>query len=114
MGAVNAYLIDTPNSTVRLIDYNGDWESIAQLLHCQLFTTVVDWGSHDAIYVDDEGLINGNPHGWFLFNDQPLKGYGLILGTGTRGEATAPIRSLHEWTRRITFPKDINEVLRTR
>lgn len=112
---MKAYWIDTPNARIVEVDYNGDWRTIApDWLQCDLFTAVEISGLHDAVMVDDEGLINGNPFGWFILDtyDQPLKGYGLVLGTDIRTGDTAPVRmSLSELTSRIRFPKEVNEAL---
>lgn len=112
---MKAFWIDTPNARIVEIDYNGDWRTIApEWLKCDVFTCVEINELHDAVMVDDEGLINGNPHGWFILDtyEQPLKGYGLVLGTDITTGDTAPAKvSLPELVSKIRFPIEVNEAL---
>lgn len=112
---MKAFWIDTPNARIVEVDYNGDWRTIApEWLKCDVFTAVEISHLHDAVMVDDEGLINGNPHGWFIVDTygQPLKGYGLVLGTNITTGETAPVRmSIIELAAMIKFPKEVNEAL---
>lgn len=104
---MRAYLIDTPNKQVIEVDYNGDFRTIKEHLRCELFTTVVVNDAGDTLFVDDEGLINGNPHGWIAFEHMPgalLRGYGLLLGTDHEGASIAPVAPI-EWLRELVrFP----------
>lgn len=106
-----AYLIDTPNKTVRQVEYSPE-QKIASLIHSELIAAVnvmsFPNGACDTIYVDDEGLLNGNPHGWFMLEgcEQPFRGYGLMLGVNAEGDATAPHLSLAWLGARLSFPED--------
>lgn len=109
---MKAYLIDTPNMQVVEVDYDGDWHSISRdHLKCELFSTVRLNAEDDCIFVDDEGLLNDNPHGWFTIDTygQPLRGYGLVLGTDYEGESVEPRISLEELRAKVTFPKSVDE-----
>lgn len=109
---MKAYLIDTPNREVREVEYDGNWRTIASThLHCSLFTVVVINEAEDVVYVDDEGLINGNPHGWFelVTYGQPLRGYGLVLGTDPEGESIAPAISLEDLKKLVRFSSSVDE-----
>lgn len=104
---MKAYLIDTPNKQIVEVEYNGDWKTISpEHLKCEVFTTVRLNLSDDCVYVDDEGLINGNEHGWFTIDTygQPLRGYGLVLGVDEEGETVEPSLSLEELRAKIGFP----------
>ena len=102
---MKGYLIDPDKQEITEVDYNGDWRTIAPMIHCETFTVVnMD---KDSIYVDDEGLINNNPHGWFFLAGyhQPLKGFGLLLGLNRNtGESIAAQISLGKLRELITFP----------
>lgn len=108
---MKAYWINTPNKTVEEIEYDDDYKSISKdWLKCDYFTVVrIDGG--DVVYVDDEGLINGNEHGWFqlLTYHQALKGYGLVLGTDNEGNSVAPKISLDDLRLLVNFPAHIDE-----
>lgn len=108
---MKALLIDTPNHKVTEIDYDGDYRSIYKLIRASVFTTVhidaVD-GTDVDVFVDDEGLINGNSHGDFMVRTGPwgptiLRGYGLVLGVDEDGNSVdAPVDV--DWVRdRVRF-----------
>lgn len=107
---MRALLIDTPNKQIVEVDYDGDYKSINKLIHAEIFTVVYLDPSvmPDAVFVDDEGLINGNPHGWFKIDTyaQPLRGYGLVLGTDADGDSVSPNLSLDALRARVTFYDD--------
>ncbi len=106
---MRAYLINTPERRVEEYEYdNSTYKNIARAIRCDIITAVRINDQDDSIYVDDEGLINGNPHGWFMFEGypQPLRGLGLVLGLDDEGESVSPKCSL-EWLRqRIKFIDD--------
>ena len=104
---MRAYLIDTPNKQIVEVDYNGDYRTIKEHIRADLFTAVMLEGG-DCLFVDDEGLINDNPHGWIKLEGytQPLRGYGLVLGTDKEGESIEPSATLEELRGMIAFPSD--------
>lgn len=109
---MKAYWINTPAQRIEEVEYAGDWRTIApNWLACDLFTAVQINSQGDVVFVDDEGLINGNPHGWFTLRTyhQPLRGYGLVLGTDSRGESTAPSCSLRYLQEIVGFPLTVRE-----
>lgn len=105
---MKAFLIDPPSQSVTEIEYDGDWKTIAPMLGCDLFTMVYLNAKQDVVFVDDEGLINGNEHGWFTIPTypQPLKGRGLVLGTDDMGESTAPAVTQTQLRNQIQFLTD--------
>lgn len=104
---VRAYLIDTPNKQVVEVEWDGDYSSIREHIRAELYTAVF-MEHRDTLFVDDEGLINGNPYGWFVIDGyhQPLRGYGLVLGTDDVGESVEPRTSLDALRAKIKFPDD--------
>lgn len=106
---MRAYLIDTPNKQITEVDYNGDFHTIHELLGIECFTTVMFNTAGDMVFVDDEGLINGNPDGWFVYlgYGQPLRGKGLVLGTDyNTGESVEPRMGIETLRNMISFPED--------
>lgn len=103
---MKALFIDTPNKQITEIELAKDYD-IAALIHADIFTAV-GLDDCDAIYVDDEGLINGNPHGWFGVGNypQPLRGYGLVLGCDDEGASIAPRVTLDELRAAVRFYDD--------
>jgi hypothetical protein len=91
------YLIDPTIRTVHKVDYNGDYKQIYDLLsddnHRVEMFQVVEINEHgDGVFVDEEGLLNGNPHGWFTVRGYPgvLRGKGLVLGVDEEGDSVTP------------------------
>lgn len=106
---MKAYLIDTPNKQIVEVDYDGNYKSIYGFIKADLFTVVRLNEQGDTLFVDDEGLINGNPHGWMMIENypQPLRGYGLVIGSDVeRDEDKEPSISLDELRAKVSFPND--------
>jgi hypothetical protein len=86
------FLIDPEEETIQPWDYNGDWRTLAPALGCQWFD-VVEFNQHtkDAVYVDDEGLLN-DPQHFFKIRGahSPLAGKGLVAGCDEDGETVSP------------------------
>ena len=109
-----AYLIDPTTRTVTAVEYTDHYEEINRLICAEVFTAVSvpqddeQPYNGDTVYVDDEGLINNNPHGWFLLNGypQPLRGKGLVLGTDSEGRSASPRVTLAALTARVSFPTE--------
>lgn len=105
---MKAYLIDPTIDAIVETEYNGDWKTIAPTIGAETFTLVVyeHNGVELSIYVDDEGLFNGNPHGWFDlpgFN-QAFRGKGLVLGTDDEGESVDVPDVLEHLLSAVSFP----------
>lgn len=84
-------LINPENQSVREVEWDGDYTSIAPLLGCAIYTVVQLQDGVD-LFIDDEGLLtNPNPHGYFRFDNgrvrtQVYAGRGLLLGNNGRGD----------------------------
>jgi len=102
---MQAILIDTPNQTIEIVDYSGDYKDIYGLLGCDLFTTVYLEGvGEDTLYVDDEGLYVENQVFFGIAGcPQPLAGRGLILGTDDEGDSTDCTSSLDTIKDKVTW-----------
>lgn len=115
---MKAYLIDPTNRSVTEVDYSGDFREIYRHIDAECFCAVYmavmdDEGEHDPtkpydVFVDDEGLINGNPHGWFMLRGYPglLRGKGLVLSHNDHGESVAPVPTLADIVRMVSFPSE--------
>lgn len=115
---MNAYLIDPNNRTVTLVEYTGDFNEILRGIKADTFTGVYmavvdDEGKPDPakpydVFVDDEGLINGNPHGWFTLRGYGglLRGLGFVLSHDAEGESISPVPTLAEVARMVGFPTE--------
>ena len=101
---MKAYLIDPVAETVTEVDHNGDYRQIYELIQAQPFTCVGLWDEGDAVYIDDEGLLN-NPRYFFLLDGypQPLAGRGLVLGADEEGESRSPKITLESLRKRVSF-----------
>lgn len=104
---MEAILIDPHTETVSVVDYNGDYRQIYDLIGdgCRTFTTVNIRGTNDAIFLDDEGLLRDEPTPMFLFAgyQQPLFGRGVVIGADDFGEAKAPTVTLQQIKDSISF-----------
>lgn len=110
---MKAFWIDSPNRLIREVDYDGDFKSISRdWLKCDYFD-VVRLEDMDAIYVDDEGLMNGNQHGWFglVGYPNPLKGYGLVLGADDAGDTKPPAIPITRLATLVRFPTEEESIL---
>lgn len=90
---MKAILIDPFARTVEEVEYTGEYTNINEHIKAQYFDVVRINRKGDAIFVDDEGLINGNENqqffGWIGYAN-PLAGRGLVLGTDDEGESISP------------------------
>lgn len=108
---MRAYLINPFTRSITEVEYDGNYKSIYGLINAHCFDVArLDHG--DGIYIDDEGLISGQPQQFFLVKGYPtpLAGKGLVLGSDDEGETTPPRITLDQLTSLITFLTDI-EVL---
>lgn len=105
---MKAYLIDTPNKQIVEVDYDGNYKSIYGLIHASLYEVVYLNAEEDCMFLDEEGLINGNPHGWIKYEgaNQPFRGYALVLGTDSEGNSVEPKMSIEELRAKVSFPED--------
>lgn len=101
---MRAYLIDPALKTVTEIEHNGNYKQIYEFIEAPLFTVLNINDQGDAVYIDDEGLLN-NPRYFFILNgyNQPLAGKGLVLGVDSEGDSCDPQITLDELKSRISF-----------
>lgn len=78
------YLIDAVNHKIEEIEI-GDFHDIQTMIGCEIFTVGGQTEKGDTLYVDDEGLVNGTPYG-FYWNGSLRAGNGVIEGTDEAGE----------------------------
>jgi hypothetical protein len=57
------------------------------------------------VFVDDEGLVNGQHQHFFVVDGypQPLAGKGLVLGVDQEGDSVTPSVSLEQMRKMVTF-----------
>ena len=103
---MNAYLIDPVAQTVNPVEYDGNYKSIYGFIDAETFDIATFNEEHDGVFVDDEGLINGQPQKFFAVRGygNPLAGKGLVLGCDIEtGDSRAPTVSLEEMREMVTF-----------
>ena len=86
---MKAILIDSINKEVKEVEIGKGIDEMYKFLNCQCFTIASYLPKEDAIFVDDEGLMNGTDV-FFTFEGahQPFAGNGLICGSDKDGETT--------------------------
>lgn len=105
---MHGILIDPKTQTITENDgYNGDYRSIYSIIGCDMFD-IVHIDDSETVYVDDEGLINGNAQAngfFYLIGDNPiaLAGKGLILGANAEGETIASAMTLDQVKTMVRF-----------
>lgn len=78
---MKALLIKTDERKIEEVEFNGTLEHAYELLGCEMIERIT-LQNNDDVWVDEEGLINGNAFGGFAIADSPiLIGRGLITGT---------------------------------
>lgn len=85
---MKAILIDSINKEVKEVEIQKGIEEMYKLLNCEIFTIATYLPKEDAIFVDDEGLLNGTDV-FFTYEGahQPFAGNGLIMGCDDEGES---------------------------
>ena len=85
---MKAILIDAKNREVKEIEIGKGIDEMYKFLECQYFTIASYLDKGDAIFVDDEGLMNGTDI-FFTYEGahQPFAGNGLIMGSNRNGES---------------------------
>jgi hypothetical protein len=118
---MNAYLIDPLTRTVTplaLPDGNvrAELDAIYTAIGCNNVDAVrLDYG--DGIFVDDEGLISGNPdaRGYFALAGypNPLCGRGVCIGSDAEGDSTSPRITLEALTALVLWvdPAEARDML---
>ena len=87
---MRALLIDPFSQSISEVDYDGQWQSIAQLIAIGSRPfTLVRMANRHHIYLDDEGLYQPLQRFFKLKQyPQPLAGRGLVLRDGEDGDET--------------------------
>ena len=110
---MRAYLIDPINKEISVVDYNGDYRMINELINSQRgFDAVYGFRNEDTLYVDDEGLLLKENHAFeFTYDNghtQPLMGKALVLGTDAEGESVAVKSTLEEVASKVNWIGKVN------
>ena len=104
---MKAYLIDPIKEEISIVDYNGDFKQIQELIEADLFDIVYPFKNQDAIYVDDMGLMKQVNFYFQIKYDngrnQDLFGLGLVLGEDDEGNSIEPKISLETLKDKVTF-----------
>ena len=102
---MRAILIDPAKQTVTEVDYDGDYQSIYKLTDCTTFAVPYVLENEDALYVDDEGLLNGPVNFFTIWGyPEPLAGKCLILGTDEDGKSVAAKSMIEDLDVRFVIP----------
>lgn len=101
---MKAILIDSINKQVKEIEIGKGIDEMYKFLNCQYFTIASYLNDGDAIFVDDEGLMNGTDV-FFTFEGahQPFAGNGLIMGSDDDGESVNCKTDLSEVKNKVKF-----------
>ena len=103
---MKAYLINPFAREVTEVDYDGDFNQIYVFLGdgVRCFTCVTINQEGDGVFVDDEGLFNGDNEFFSVQGyPEPLAGFGLVLGCDPEGESVAPSLTFEELRDRVKF-----------
>lgn len=108
---MRAILINPVLRLVTEVEYNGDYRQIYEHINARTFEIVSlpgPNGTEVCVFVDEEGLLNGNPHGWFTIEGyaQPLRGRGLVLGSNDECESVASPLNATQVAAMVQFPSD--------
>jgi hypothetical protein len=103
---MKAYLIDPFAQTVTEVEYSGDYKHIYAMIEADTFDCARFNQHGDAVFVDDEGLINGKEQRFFTVKGygSPLAGKGFVLGCDMNtGDSKDPAVSLEQMRELVTF-----------
>ena len=101
---MKAILIDSINKEVKEIEIGKGIDEMYKFLNCEIFTIASYLPKNDAIFVDDEGLMNGTDT-FFTYEGahQPFAGNGLIMGSNSKGESVDCKIDLNEVKKKVNF-----------
>jgi len=101
---MKAILIDSKNRQVKEVEIPKGIDAMYKLLECQYFTIATYLDGNDAIFVDDEGLMNGTD-AFFTYEGahQPFAGNGLIMGSDENGESVDCKTRIDEVKSKVEF-----------
>lgn len=90
-------LIDTKAHEIREVEVT-DLASMYRHIGCDLVEAVYLNAKRDSVFVDEEGLLHGPTHFFYIKGThQPLAGNGLVLGCTPSGNSVAPKAITKEW-----------------
>ena len=99
---MKAILIDPYDRSISEVEYNGDYKQIYDLIDSpSRCFDIARLENGDGIYVDDMGMCDGLK--LFTYNDYPLAGKALILGSDEEGDSTPPFVTLEEVKKNVKF-----------
>lgn len=101
---MKAILINSKTKEIKEVEMGKDYKEIYSQLECEMFQIGTELAEQDAIYVDEEGLMNGTDV-FFVYEGahQPFAGNGLILGTDDEGESVSCKIKLDEVKNKVKF-----------
>ncbi len=101
---MKAILIDSINKEVKEVEIGKGIDEMYKFLQCECFTVASYLDKEDAIFVDDEGLMNGTDV-FFTFEGahQPFAGNGLIMGCDDMGESVDCKVDIDEVKNKVKF-----------
>lgn len=96
-------LINPEAQTVTELDLESGLKNIQLTVGCSCVTVLrIEGDNNDAIWVDDEGLLN--PSGFvFEYQGHPLVGNGLIIGADDEGDSIGTALSLDDVKDSVVF-----------
>ena len=103
---MKAILIDVIKRTVSLIEIEKGIDGIYKAMGCELFTCPFILPNEDTLYVDDEGLLNGNmENGFFKIEgySEFLAGNSLLLGSNEEGGSEDVKSNVDDIRKKIKF-----------
>ena len=105
---MKAIKIDVEKRTVSFIQISDSIEAIYETIgnDCNIFTCPIQYENNDALYCDDEALLNPeNIKGAFIYPNwnYPIVSNAIILGTGEYGESIDCKSTLDEIKKGIIF-----------
>jgi hypothetical protein len=104
--AIYGYLIDPHSERITRIELpnesRGNLDAMYKAIGCDLVEPVYLNEARDAVFVDEEGLLKGPQHFFFIEGcHQPLAGRGVVLGCNEEGDSVNPVLTL-DWLREHT------------
>ena len=101
---MKAILIDSINKEVKEVEMGKGIDEMYKHIGCDIFTIGMHLPKRDAIFVDDEGLMN-NPTNFFVYKGahQPFAGNGLIMGCDSKGESIDCKIDINEVKKNVEF-----------
>ena len=101
---MKAILINAKTKEVKEVEMGRDYKEIYEQLDCTMFQIGTYLPKRDAIFVDEEGLLNGTDV-FFTYEGahQPFAGNGLVMGCDNVGESTDCKIKINEVKRKVKF-----------